>query len=263
MKVKSYEDLLQAELTVSLGGQTLQVSVFLIDHLLIDTGPNRKQKSLISLFEQWDINDVILTHHHEDHTGLAYWLKHNKDATIHMHPLGATYGQKKARLPLYRRVFWGKRPAFHAKELSDTFQSEHYVWEVIHTPGHADDHIALYNKEKGWLFGGDLYVHPKPKSMFKFESVPKLIHSLRKVLAYDFDTYICSHAGVIFNGKKALKTKLDYLISLQQEVLFLHNKGMTRKQVRQELFPKKHMMHYISFFENSPRHFIDSIIDQK
>ena len=260
MEIKSYDNLLQAELNVTRGGQRLLVSVFLIDNLLIDTGPSRKEDYLIPLFEKWDMHHVILTHHHEDHTGLANWLQHNKQVEIFMHESGIEQCIKEAKLPLYRHLFWGKRESFKAIPLDETFQTENYTWDIIHTPGHANDHIALYNREKGWLFGGDLFVNPKPKSFFKFESVPEIIHSLRKVLAYDFDTYICSHAGVIFEGKGAIKKKLDYLISKQQEVLFLYNKGLSPKQIRKQLFPRRHPMHYFSLFENSPMHFIYSVI---
>lgn len=261
MEIKSYEDLMQAELNVTRGGQRLLVSVFLIDNLLIDSGPSRKDDYLIPLFEKWEMQNVILTHHHEDHTGLANWLQHNKQVKIYMHETGVETCKVAAKLPLYRHLFWGKREPFEATPLGKTFQTEYYTWDIIHTPGHADDHIALFNREKGWLFGGDLFVNPKPKSLFKFESVPEIIHSLRKVLAYDFETYICSHAGVIFEGKNAIKNKLDYLISKQQEVLFLYNKGLSPKQIRKQLFPSRHPMQYFSLFENSPMHFIHSVIN--
>lgn len=261
MGIKSFEDLLQAELTVTMGGQKLFVSVYLIDGLLIDTGPSRRGDFLIPLYEEWDIKDVIVTHHHEDHTGLAHWLQHHNQVSVHMHETGIAYCEKEAKLPLYRHLFCGKRKPFEAQILGKTFHTEHYAWEIIHTPGHAEDHVALYNREKGWLFGGDLYVNPKPKSLFKFESVPETIHSLRKILTYDFHTYICSHAGIIIEGKKAIKKKLDYLISQQQEVLYLYNKGLSPRQIREKMFPKRHPMHYFSLFENSPMHFIRSIVN--
>src|SRR5699024_10602465 len=139
--------------------------------------------------------------------------------------LGVEMFQRKVKLPLYRAIYWGEVRPFQPKPLERIFHTEKYVWEAIHTPGHAEDHIALYNKEKGWLFGGDLYVPVKPKSAFRFESIPEIIQSLRKLLRYDFDTYICSHQGIIFDGKKAVKAKLYYLIELQQEILFSYNKG--------------------------------------
>lgn len=255
------EDLVQAELSVTRMGQKLNVSVFILDGLLIDTGPYRKHDELSALFEQSDISEVVLTHHHEDHTGMAYWFE-EREVPIYMHHKGIDLCEKKAKLPIYRQVFWGKRPPFKAEPVSDIFRTPEYTWETIYTPGHADDHIALYNREKGWMFGGDLFVMPKPKSMYRFESLPTLIRSLRKVLTYNFDVYIDSHAGILPDGKKRLQEKLRYLIQVQQEVLFLYNEGTSVSKIRKKLFPERHFMHYVSLFENSPKHMIRSIIHQ-
>src|SRR5690625_6821118 len=76
--------------------------------------------------------------------------------------------------------------SFIASPIEDVFHTENYEWDIIHSPGHADDHIALYNREKGWMFGGDLYVYSRPRSMYAFESLPILIDSLQNILTYDF-----------------------------------------------------------------------------
>lgn len=236
------------------------MSVFFLDGLLIDTGPAKKEAELLSLLDHWKIEQVVLTHHHEDHTGMAHWLGSHLDVPIYMHESGIVQAGKRARLPFYRHMFWGKRLPFSAQPLGTHFKTEHYHWEVIHTPGHTHDHVALYNLERKWMFGGDLFVGPKPKSAFRFESIPDMIRSLHKVLAYDFDVYICSHSGVIFEGKKVLRQKLHYLLKVQQQVLFLHNEGKTVKQIQKRLFPKRHFMHYVSLFENSPKHFVRSVL---
>lgn len=259
MQIKTYEDVLQANIPVALAGSELDVSLYFVDGLLIDTGPSRKKDFLMSLLSQWDFEHVILTHHHEDHTGLAPWIQAEKRVPIYIHEKGIELCRKKAKLPMYRRLFWGKRLPFEPKKLPETFQSANYHWEVVHTPGHAEDHIALYNRERGWMFGGDLYVQPRPKSMFRFEDVPGLIASLRRLLDYDFTTYFCQHAGVILDGKRAIRQKLDYLLQTQQAILFMYNEGNTTKQIQKELFPNKHAMNYFSLGESSSRHFIQSI----
>jgi len=261
LKIKEYEGLMQLELTVQMAGQLLHVSVFYLDGLLIDTGPFKKKAEMLALLEQWQIDNIILTHHHEDHTGLAQWASRHLNIPVYMHALGLEKTRKRVRLPLYRRLFWGKRPPFQAKEIGSSFRTANYTWDVIHTPGHAEDHIALYNREKKWLFGGDLFVQATPKSAYRFESIPKMIHSLRRILTYDFDVYICSHRGILLDGRAQIERKLHYLIQMQQEVLHLHNKGKTPKQIQQQLLPKKHFMHYISLFENSPKHFIRSVLE--
>ncbi|MCZ2257794.1 MBL fold metallo-hydrolase [Sporosarcina sp. G11-34] len=261
MKIKTCEDLIQAEAELSLFGQKLVVSVYLIDGLLIDTGPANKQKELIHLFEQWDIREVVLTHHHEDHTGTAQWIQKNKDVPVYIHETGIENCRNAMKLPLYRKISWGERDPFQPKVLGETFKTPNYTWDIIHTPGHADDHIALYNREKKWMFGGDLYIQSTPKSLFAFESIPTIIDSLKKMLLYDFDTYICSHKGVIGQGKQEVNKKLNYLLAVQKKVIALHSEGLTRHEIQKRMFPKKHPMHYFSLFENSPKHIITSILE--
>lgn len=263
MKVHTYEDLQQIELYHRMFGITLKASIYFIDGLLIDTGTIRKKKQLIPIFNAWDIDKVLLTHHHEDHSGLAYWLESEKKVPIYSHKLGVQKGTINSRLPFYRRVFWGPKKSYNPLETDETFSTKQYTWEVIHTPGHAKDHIALYNKEKGWLFGGDLYVQRRPKSMFSFESVPHLIQSLEKVLTYDFTTYICSHVGVIPNGYEVIAEKLSYLYFIQKKVLTLHKQGLSAVDIRKQLLPEHHLLHYLSFFDNSPIHLIRSIINEQ
>lgn len=260
MKTSNYDDLQQIELLNTMAGQRLRVSIFYIDGMVIDTGPSKKLHIVKSIFDTWKVERVVCTHHHEDHTGGGFYVANQLDIPIYMHALGAKICAKRAHMPLYRRLYWGNRLPFKAIPLESSFQTKNYTWDVLETPGHADDHVALYNREKKWMFGGDLYVQPTPKSMFAFESLPQMITSLKKVLTYDFDVYICSHAGVIEEGRKAVEHKLSYLQKVQAEVQLLHEQGISPRTIRKQLFPKKHPMHYLSFFENSPQHIVTSVL---
>lgn len=254
---------MQATFSISMFGLKLEVSTFMIDGLLIDTGPVKGKEKLVPIFQEWPIKQVVLTHHHEDHTGLAYWIQDHKNVPIYIHESGINICATEGKHPFYRRVFWGKRHPFQALPLGKMFQTPHYTWDVIHTPGHAYDHVTLFNREKKWMFGGDLYVHPKPKSMFVFESLPVMILSLQKILTYDFEVYICSHVGVIEEGRKVIERKLNYLQALQTEILSLYDQGMSAQEIRKRLFPKRHPMNYLSFFENSSKHLIHSVLEEK
>lgn len=260
MKVVSYDDLVQVEFVTKFAGRQLLVSVYFIDGLLVDTGPPKNLGKLTPILHEWKINEVILTHHHEDHTGGARWIQDTKEVPIYIHETGVNLCTSRMKLPFYRKVFWGERASFEAQPVRQLFKTPTYTWDVIHTPGHAQDHIALYNREKKWLFGGDLYVQSRPKSLFSFESIPEIISSLRLILTYDFDVYFCSHAGIIPNGRKVIQDKLVYLEKIQQDVLVMHENGKSNRKIRKELFPKSHPMNYFSFFENSPIHIVNSIL---
>lgn len=246
--------------TTSVQGVTLSVYSYSIDGVLIDTGSKSLEKGFIPFFQQQDVDQIVLTHHHEDHTGCAKFLQDEMKLPIYMNELKIEECSKKANYPLYRKLFWGKRPPFQATPLKNTFQSRNATWDVIETPGHAEDHVAFLNRETGQLFTGDLYVQTKTKLILKNESIPTIIHSIEKVLNYNFDTVFCCHAGFIREGRKALERKLQYLLELQGEVLKLHNEGIPPEQIRNKLFPKKFPIVFFSRGEWDSLHIVNSII---
>src|SRR5690625_6267910 len=114
MKITTFEQIEQAMVAVSRAGVTLSVYIYFVDGLLIDTGPARMAQRLRPLFSKWPIEQVLITHHHEDHTGLAHWLQQTKNVPKRMHAKGAEICKKGARLPFYRNVF---RSEEHTSEL--------------------------------------------------------------------------------------------------------------------------------------------------
>lgn len=247
--------------SVKRAGISMSVYLYLVDDLLIDTGPTRLHSELKDYLQKEHYNKIILTHHHEDHTGNAYSL--GNGVPILIHAAGLQFCKSNTRLPFYRKVFWGNRKAFSPGIVGDNVHSEHHTFEIIHTPGHASDHIVLLEKNKGWLFSGDLYIMSRPKSIFSFESIPVIIDSIEKVLGYDFETMFCSHSGVLPNGRNRLQEKLTYLKSVQYDVLRKYREGKPPSTIQKELFPSAHPLNYFSLFENSPRHIVTSIIEGK
>ncbi|RTR35710.1 MBL fold metallo-hydrolase [Robertmurraya yapensis] len=239
---------------------SMDVYVFLVDGLLVDTGPGSLLPELIPFFETNDFEKVIVTHHHEDHTGGAKWIQDHKEVPIFIHPLAVDLCSINAEYPLYRKIVWGERKAFQAEPITNTFQSRSYKWEAIHIPGHAFDHLAYLNQNTGVLFSGDLYVTPRPKLLLSFESVPVIMESIRKVLTYDFAEIYCCHAGYVANGKEMLKKKLDYMENKSGEIIHLFNQGLTIEEIKEKLLPSRHPIIQFSNHEWDTLHFITSVI---
>lgn len=240
----------------------MPVYIYQVDDVLVDTGPKSMRKEVIEIVKKLSINQVLLTHHHEDHTGNSPWIEKHLQIPQWIHPLGLESCKQKTRLPLYRAIFWHNREAFLPLALSNNIvNTEHYSFKIVHTPGHAEDHIVLIDEEQQVCLSGDLYLSHSPTSNFSFESVPELIRSLDKVLAFSFQDVYCSHRGHLKNGRRLLEKKRDFLLHLQETVSTAHKQGKTPKEIRQQLLPKNKLFQYISFFDNSPTHTINSIIN--
>ncbi len=258
----SHHNVSYANGKVSLGKVSLNVYCFILDGVLIDTG----SKSLSKYFEPFllgaDIDQVILTHIHEDHTGCASLIQKKRDLPIYIHEMSVEECEQNPDYPLYRKVFWGKRKPFRPKAIGSTFKSRNAEWDVIETPGHAKDHLAFLNKETGQLFSGDLYVQTKTKIILREESIPTIIRSIEHLLTYDFDEMYCSHAGYLKDGRKNLESKRDYLVNLQQQVLELYQEGIPPQQIHAHLFKRKYPIIKVSNGEWDSMHIVTSIIDE-
>ncbi|UOQ94817.1 MBL fold metallo-hydrolase [Halobacillus shinanisalinarum] len=239
------------------------VYVFLVDGMLIDTGPKCLESDLIPFYEDHSIELVTLTHSHEDHTGTASWIQENREIPIYIHEKGINICAQSCPYPKYRQMAWGIRKEFTALPLGETIQSRSQKWKVIYTPGHADDHISLFHEETGRLFSGDLFVDPKTKVIMDSESIPVIMNSIRTLLSYDFESMFCCHAGYIQDGKRMLKQKLTYLENLCSEVNSLHKEGLSIDEINKKLFPKKYPIVAVSGGEWDSLHIVSSIISDE
>ncbi|PLS17483.1 MBL fold metallo-hydrolase [Bacillus sp. M6-12] len=248
--------------TLALQGIQLNVYCFAIDGVLIDTGAKSLEKKFQSFFKEMDIDQVVVTHFHEDHTGCAAFLQQEFNLPVFMNDLHIENCKQKADYPLYRKLFWGKREPFHAKTIGKTFTSRNATWDVIQTPGHSLDHLAFFNRETGQLFTGDLFCQERTKVILRDENIPDIIESLKKVLTFDFGDVFCCHAGYLNEGRAALQRKLDYLVELQGKVEKLHEDGLPPSNITKILFPKKYPITLFSSGEWSSDHIVNSIIQE-
>lgn len=237
-----------------------QMSVYLyfIDGVLIDTGPSIRRRKLIPFLRSWDIQQVAITHHHEDHVGMVRWLANNTSADIYCHTKAIPILQENADIPWYRKLFSGPRFGFQAKCYPEVIRTPGFELLPIETPGHTDEHVCLLEPNKGWLFTGDLYITPYPKVFLKEESITSYIKSLQKLSSYNFHTLFCAHEGVIQDGKEMLERKLDYLQKIRDETITLHRLGCSDREIIKRIFPGKVRLELMSFGSFSRRNLIRS-----
>ncbi len=234
---------------------------YYVDGVLIDTGPPKMLENVIPFYKQTDIDFVCLTHSHEDHAGTAPWLANQCGIPIYAHENAIEICKNPEPYPRYRQYVWGIRDeGFHVEPLGKTIQSRNYTWEVIETPGHAYDQVAFYNREKGWLFSGDIYVTPKTRLILSWEHIRDSMESIERVLTYDFDDMFCGHAGHVPNGKDMLRRKLDDLEEKKAEILHLHRKGWSIEEITEEVFPKHYPLIDLSEEEWHSKYIVETMI---
>lgn len=248
---------------VHMMGTTLNVFAYIVDGMLIDSGPHRMKKGIEHFCTQNRLDKIVHTHFHEDHTGNTAYLMKKLRVPVFIHSDAIDVCRDKGDIPVYRLVFWGHRKGFQAQALSNYVENDHSSFQVIHTPGHTQDHVVFLDKEEGRLFSGDLFLHHKTRVTRRTENIPLLMESLRRLLQENFDTVYCSHAGVVENGYSFVKQKLTHLEELQDRVLTLFNRGLEIKTIVQETFPQTPTIAYYSFGEFSSYNLVRSLIKDK
>ncbi|OLN29611.1 hypothetical protein DSOL_3472 [Desulfosporosinus metallidurans] len=244
-------------------GTTINVYSYLVDGMLIDSGPHRMKKAITDFCTQNRPDKIVHTHFHEDHTGNTAYLMKKFQVSAYVHPQSLDICHKKGSIPLYRLAFWGNRESFQAKALPDYIENTHTRFEVIHTPGHTSDHVVFLDRTEGRLFSGDLFVHHKTRVVRRKENIPRLMQSLRALLTESFDNVYCAHAGKIEHGYRLVEQKLSYLEELQGQILTLSHQGYETKVITQKLFPQTPIITYFSLGQFSAYHLVRSLIEDK
>jgi len=258
-KTSSLEDVICCQDEATLVWSTLSFAFFLVDGLLVDTGPSALATKRIVFFNKHKIDQVVLTHVHEDHCGMAGWLQKYKQVPVYIHRDVVEDASRKAKLPLYRLKIWGDRLPFRAQAMPEEIVTPNHRFQPVDTPGHCAHHVVFYEKDKGWLFTGDVFIKIKQHLAFRGENLTQMIESLKQLLKLDFDTIFCSHSGILKSGYHLMEKKLAFLLELQGKVQALEAQGMTPRQIDRELFPVKHPMSKLSEGEGTSYNMVKTL----
>jgi len=228
-------------------------SCYLIDGLLIDSGPPGGSADLRELVKSLNPEDMIekcfITHSHEDHAGGANLLStefgipiYSSEKAIDILRVGNTY-------PDYRQIAWGPKMlpvnAIPLKE-SITTRSKKYIFKLFPMSGHAPELITLIERNQQWAFVADA-VLPKYNMLFGGnsdiqEDISKVFQSLQNL--YEFtesmsDLLIFSAGNGVLQGRDVL---IEKMTEIQEKHSLVHRynkilkkKGFTEKQIIKKL----------------------------
>ncbi|MCK5311263.1 MAG: MBL fold metallo-hydrolase [Desulfobacteraceae bacterium] len=204
---------------------------YIINDLMIDTGQSHMQKEVLKIAKNNRIKRVVLTHHHEDHSGNAAAVKLNFGAMVYGHELTKEKMKTSFQILPYQKCVWGKSTPLTIDLFPKKIENSFGEMIPVHTPGHAKDHTSFLLKDAGVLFSGDLFLADKIKFFRSDEDANAQILSLKKVLKLDFDTLLCSHYPKLKNGKTRIKNKLEFLQELEGNIIKFCEKGYSAKQI--------------------------------
>ena len=188
--------------------------------------------------EKQPVKLIVNTHYHEDHIGANHLFKQKFGIEIFAHSESVLLINQVPTLYPYQEMVWGYPKPTEVKGLSDKLRTDHFLFEVVETPGHCKGHIALVEPEKGWCFSGDLFVSESPPVVRPEENIAEIIRSMKKLIHLKTDRLVLftSIGSVIQDGRRSLQSCVEYLQDLSQRAKHLKKKGLSIEGIRDKLF---------------------------
>jgi glyoxylase-like metal-dependent hydrolase (beta-lactamase superfamily II) len=262
------------------------VNVYLLDGrspALVDAGPDtvEAKEALIAGLaangrQLSDIRQVVITHSHPDHYGLAAWVAAESGAQVVAHhfsvarisgeraPAASQYlalggillaaGVPMAELEAMQRDLYHasnySRPVTvdRVVEDGDILELGEGSWEVLHTPGHARGHICLYHPLSGQLLSGDHLLReissnpileaPRPGERARPRSLVDYIGALQRVAALEVAVAWPGHGEPIEDLPGLVARRIAFHRRRADEIVdYLAAGPHSAYQISQALFP--------------------------
>jgi len=236
---------------------------FYIDSILIDCGPINMGRSLQKLFAGLGATKVLVTHHHEDHTGNLQKLA-KQGMIILAHPRSEGLLQRVSKnIPFYRNLIWGRPLPVPIAAIPREVETKRYGFQVVETPGHSEDQICLFERTTRWLFTGDLYLASYLRYLRDDENIYEIMHSLQKLIDLHPDVLFCNHRGFVTDGEKQLAKKLSFLEELRDQVLRSQDEGVPVADFIGKIFKPDRFFRWLSLGEFSTINLVQAFLNKK
>ena len=248
-----------------LGRPLAWATAYWVDGLLVDTGPYCAAGELIQVLAQLHVDQVVITHSHEDNIGgLAAVHRRFPHAPIYASSYAIPTIQDPTRLHLqfYRRLVWGVprgvsgvRPV---EGLEDMLRTPDYAFRVVETPGHTRDHVSLYEPTQRWLFSGDAFIGGHEQDWARESDLFGVIGSLHTLDSLRPERLFPSSGEVRRNPRPELSEKINHLMRLSKEVARLEAAGMDVEEIVECLFKGESRLRLWTGGHFSAAHLVDA-----
>ena len=264
IKINTIEEVTQINMGLEVNGHMPYLTAaYLVDGLLIDTGPNHTAGELAQALERLYLNLAVNTHYHEDHIGGNAILMRKFGIRI----LASEESVSLIRNvpPLYRigEEAWGVPEPSEVDCLPERIETGRFRFDVVATPGHCPGHVTLVEPAKGWCFTGDLYVPRKPTLHRSGEGdIAETVRSMEKLIGLETDRLILftSVGRVVRDGRAALRSRIGYYQDLSEKAKQLERRGLSAAAIRDELFGGESPIAEATGGDISSKHFVRALL---
>jgi glyoxylase-like metal-dependent hydrolase (beta-lactamase superfamily II) len=232
------------------------VRAFVIGETLIDTGFPSVGGDLSTWLDSARITGVVVTHYHEDHAGNVESLA-RRGLPIAMAPATEHHLRHLVPIGWYRRFCWGTptplRAAFAPFAPAGL--------DLIHTPGHSDDHHIVWHAETGTLFGADLFLGVKVRVAHpaEREDVRAQVASLERAIALQPARYFDAHRGLVPNPAAQLTAKRDWMVETIAQIDAAIANGAPDHEIVRAVFGGEDRMDLFTNGDYARRNFVASL----
>lgn len=251
---------------------------------LIDTGP-KDPPSLAALetalaalgYRVEDIRQLILTHHHVDHIGLAAEIVARSGAEVITHPYTVPWltdyaAEQHRKEPLFHQIWKesgvpedienamreGARdhahwtapvPVARTIDEGDAIAFAGTEWRVYHTPGHAGGLICLWDESARTLLANDHIIRdissnailePSPLTAGpRPKRLVEYLHHFHRMAALNPALALPGHGEPVDDVPGLLRQRLNFHHRRMQKILnVLAAQPMTLYEITKPIFPK-------------------------
>ena len=244
----------------TLAGRPLYLTgAYLVGGALLDCGPPATAPELLRALEGRRVDSLLVTHHHEDHMGAAALLGERRGLVPRIHAAGVARLEGGFPQEAYRRLAWGRPPRVRAQALGPEERAGPFGFEVVPTPGHSPDHVCFFERERGWLFTGDLFLAERLKYLRDDEDLASLIASLEAVARLPVTRVFCAHRGPVRDGPAALRRKAERLSTLRDRVRELLAEGLPEREITRRAVGREGFLTWFSRGRFSARNFVRAV----
>ena len=174
---------------------------------VIDPGPAMQEHIDVITAAAPNIKQILVTHTHPDHSPGVRLLKEKLDIPAYGMLTNSSKNQDQTFSP--ERIL----------DDGEVFQEEEFSIEVVHTPGHASNHLCFILKEEKLIFTGDhimngstVVIGPPDGNMKQY------IQSLEKLKDYDIEKIAPGHGELLENPHEVADWIINHRLEREKKV---------------------------------------------